>query len=176
MQKTVITSQRRIKIGILNVIPLYPHNIGLLTQLMCNQWGVLLVGYHYLTNTDSTCAPVYLQLIYSLLRPCCTAFSRLSFEKQSYKFKYWKKWTINELLFPVLNFVLVKAQCLWDVAIKMNSIIDSTNMLVANLKPLYWGLWPPWFRYSVDSTNALVANLKSLYWALWPRWLRVLPL
>ena len=34
-------------------------------------------------------------------------------------------------------FVIVKAQCLWDVAIKMNSSIDSTNVLVANLKPLY---------------------------------------
>ena len=35
---------------------------------------------------------------------------------------------------------MVKAQCLWDVAIKMNSSIDSTNVLVANLKPLHWGL------------------------------------
>ena len=34
--------------------------------------------------------------------------------------------------------VTVKAQCLWDVAIKMNSSIDSTNVLAANLKPLYW--------------------------------------
>ena len=33
---------------------------------------------------------------------------------------------------------MVKVQCLWDVAIKMNSSIDSTNVLVANLKPLYW--------------------------------------
>ena len=33
--------------------------------------------------------------------------------------------------------VYIKAQCLWDVAIKMNSSIDSTNVLVANLKPLY---------------------------------------
>ena len=32
--------------------------------------------------------------------------------------------------------VMVRAQCLWDVAIKMNSSIDSTNILVANLKPL----------------------------------------
>ena len=31
---------------------------------------------------------------------------------------------------------MVKAQCLWDVAIKKNSSIDSTNVLVANLKPL----------------------------------------
>ena len=36
---------------------------------------------------------------------------------------------------------MVKAQCLWDVAIKMNSSIDSTNVLVANLKPLYWAVW-----------------------------------
>ena len=39
---------------------------------------------------------------------------------------------------------MVKAQCLCYVAIKMNSIIDSTSVLVANLKPLYWVLWPPW--------------------------------
>ena len=26
----------------------------------------------------------------------------------------------------------------WDVAIKMNLSVDSTNVLVANLKPLYW--------------------------------------
>ena len=42
---------------------------------------------------------------------------------------------------------MVKAQCLLDVAIKMNSSIDnSTNVLVllANLKPLYWVLWPRW--------------------------------
>ena len=38
--------------------------------------------------------------------------------------------------------VMVKAQCLWDVAIKINSSINSTNVLVANLKPLYWALWP----------------------------------
>ena len=36
---------------------------------------------------------------------------------------------------------MVKAQCLRDVAIKMNSSIDSTNVLVANLKPLYLALW-----------------------------------
>ena len=35
---------------------------------------------------------------------------------------------------------MVKAQCLWDVAIKMNSSRDSANVLVANLKPLYWAL------------------------------------
>ena len=29
--------------------------------------------------------------------------------------------------------IMVKAQCLWNVAIKMNSSIDSTNVLVANL-------------------------------------------
>ena len=29
---------------------------------------------------------------------------------------------------------VIKAQYLWDVAIKMNSSIDSTNVLVANLK------------------------------------------
>ena len=40
--------------------------------------------------------------------------------------------------------VMVKAQCLWDVAIKMNLSIDSTNVLVPNLKPLYWALWPRW--------------------------------
>ena len=39
---------------------------------------------------------------------------------------------------------MVKAQYLWDVAIKMNSSIDSTNVLVANLKSLYWALWPRW--------------------------------
>ena len=33
---------------------------------------------------------------------------------------------------------MIKAQCLWDVAIKMNLNIDCTNVLVANLKPLYW--------------------------------------
>ena len=32
---------------------------------------------------------------------------------------------------------MAKAQCLWDVAVKMNLSIDSTNVLVANLKPLY---------------------------------------
>ena len=32
------------------------------------------------------------------------------------------------------------AQCLWNVAIKMNSSIDKTNVLVAILKPLYWAL------------------------------------
>ena len=31
---------------------------------------------------------------------------------------------------------MVKAQCLWDVAIKMNSSIESTNVLVDNLNPL----------------------------------------
>ena len=38
--------------------------------------------------------------------------------------------------------IMVEAQVL--VAIKMNSSIDSTNVLVANLKPLYWALWPRW--------------------------------
>ena len=38
---------------------------------------------------------------------------------------------------------MVKAQCLWDVTIEMNSSIDSTNILVTNLKPLYWALWSP---------------------------------
>ena len=39
--------------------------------------------------------------------------------------------------------VMVKAQCLWDVAVKMNLSIDSTKyVLVANLKPLYWAQWP----------------------------------
>ena len=33
---------------------------------------------------------------------------------------------------------MVKTKCLWDVAIKMNSSIDSANVLVANLK-LYSG-------------------------------------
>ena len=28
---------------------------------------------------------------------------------------------------------MVKVQCLWDVAIKMNSSVDGTNVLVANL-------------------------------------------
>ena len=37
--------------------------------------------------------------------------------------------------------MMVKVQCLWDVAIKMNSSIDSTNVQVANLKPLYWALY-----------------------------------
>ena len=32
----------------------------------------------------------------------------------------------------------------WDVAIKMNSSIHSTNVLVGNLKPQYWALWPRW--------------------------------
>ena len=32
---------------------------------------------------------------------------------------------------------MIKAQYLRDVAIKMNSGIASTNVLVANLKPLY---------------------------------------
>ena len=36
---------------------------------------------------------------------------------------------------------VVKAQSLWDVAIKMNASIDSTNVLVANLKPRYWAPW-----------------------------------
>ena len=31
---------------------------------------------------------------------------------------------------------MIKAQCLWDVAIKMKSSLDSTNVLVASLKPL----------------------------------------
>ena len=31
---------------------------------------------------------------------------------------------------------MVKPQCLWDVAIKMNSSIDSTIVLVANCEPL----------------------------------------
>ena len=39
---------------------------------------------------------------------------------------------------------MVKAQYLWDVAKKMNSSTDNTNELVANLKPLYWALWPRW--------------------------------
>ena len=30
---------------------------------------------------------------------------------------------------------MVKEQCLLDVAIKMNSSVDCTNVLVANLKP-----------------------------------------
>ena len=42
-----------------------------------------------------------------------------------FKLRYWTK-------------LMIKAQCLWDVAIKMNSSIDSTNVQVANLKPLYW--------------------------------------
>ena len=39
---------------------------------------------------------------------------------------------------------MIKAQCLWDVLIKMKSNIGSTNVLVINLKPLYWALWPRW--------------------------------
>ena len=35
---------------------------------------------------------------------------------------------------------MAKAQNLWDVSINMNSSIDSTNVLVANLKPIYWAL------------------------------------
>ena len=38
---------------------------------------------------------------------------------------------------------MAKTQCLWNVVIKMNSSIDSTNVLVVNLKPKYWALsWP----------------------------------
>ena len=37
--------------------------------------------------------------------------------------------------------LMVKAQCSCDVAIKMNSSIDSTNVLVANWKLLYWAKW-----------------------------------
>ena len=33
---------------------------------------------------------------------------------------------------------MVKAQCLWDVTIKMSSSIDSTNVLAANFKLQYW--------------------------------------
>ena len=39
---------------------------------------------------------------------------------------------------------------IWDDAVECfclhlyGIIIDSTNMLVANLKPLYWALWPRW--------------------------------
>ena len=36
---------------------------------------------------------------------------------------------------------MVEAQCLWDVVIKMKSSKNSTNVLVANLKPLYWARW-----------------------------------
>ena len=32
---------------------------------------------------------------------------------------------------------MVEVQCMWDVAIKMNSSMDNTKLLVANLKPLY---------------------------------------
>ena len=39
---------------------------------------------------------------------------------------------------------MIKVQCLWDEAMNINSSIDSTNVLVANLKPLYWTLWPGW--------------------------------
>ena len=35
---------------------------------------------------------------------------------------------------------MVKAQCLWEAARKMKSSTDTTNVLVANLKPLYWAL------------------------------------
>ena len=38
---------------------------------------------------------------------------------------------------------MVKVQYLGDVDIKMNSSVDSTNVLVASLKPL-WALWPRW--------------------------------
>ena len=30
---------------------------------------------------------------------------------------------------------------MWDVVIEMNSSIGSANVLVANLKPLYWAVW-----------------------------------
>ena len=33
---------------------------------------------------------------------------------------------------------MVNTQCLWDMAM-MNSTTDSTNVLVANLKPIYFG-------------------------------------
>ena len=42
----------------------------------------------------------------------------------------------NVLNLDLLVEVMVKAQCSWDVARKMNSSIDSTNVLVANLKAL----------------------------------------
>ena len=45
--------------------------------------------------------------------------------------------SLRQLIFSVK--VIEKAQCLRDVAIKMNSSIDSANVVVANLKPLYFG-------------------------------------
>ena len=52
---------------------------------------------------------------------------------------------------------------MWDVIIKMNSNIDSTNVLVANLKPLKWALW----LHSSHSTSIallpLLMNLAPIY-------------
>ena len=61
-------------------------------------------------------------------------------------------WLANRLrlYFPKRTIVMAKAQCLWDVAIKMHSSIDSTNVLVANLKPLYRELWPLWYSHTGD--------------------------
>ena len=39
---------------------------------------------------------------------------------------------------PIYSELMVKEQCLWDVAIQMNSSIDSTNVQAANLKPLIY--------------------------------------
>ena len=44
------------------------------------------------------------------------------------------KW--SNIYYTILE--IIKAQCLWDLATKMNSGLDSTNVLVSNLKSLYW--------------------------------------
>ena len=38
---------------------------------------------------------------------------------------------------------------MWDVAVNMNSSIDSTNVLVANFKPLYWARLATFANYAM---------------------------
>ena len=59
---------------------------------------------------------------------------------------------------------MVKAQCLRDLAIKMNSSIDSTNMLVAYFKPLYWALWPRLYETTIKIVNVIASSHGQLFW------------
>ena len=58
---------------------------------------------------------------------------------------------------------IVKVQCSQDVAIKMNSSIDSINAPVANLEPLYWALWPRWQPFIVSFHFFLSMAIHSAF-------------
>ena len=64
---------------------------------------------------------------------------------------------------------MVKAQCLWDVAIKIAQLMLHVIVMGSFKHKLVILLQPGYLHRPLLSINVLVANLKPLYWVLWPR-------